>query len=94
MVRAAPDQRERRALVDAKLTEIGLYAKELCPAARVEASAVQYEDEDAHVDVFLPAGLPEDEEERIELAIAARAAAVFEETGLYIACAALETAAS
>ena len=93
-MRAAADQPERRALLDAKLTEIGLYAKELCPAARVEASAVQYEDEDAHVDVFLPTDLPEDEEERIELAIAARAAAIFEETGLYIACAALEATAS
>jgi predicted transcriptional regulator len=35
-------------------------------------------------------GLAEDEEERIELALAARAAEVFEDTGLYILCAVLD----
>lgn len=84
------DREARRVLLDAMLTELALLAKTLCPAARVEASTVQYEDEDAHVDVYLPTGLTEDEEDRIELAIAARAGEVFEETGLFIACAAFE----
>ena len=46
---------EYRLLLNRKLTELSLYAKELCPEA---------------------------EEDRIEVAIAARAAAIFEPTGL------------
>lgn len=79
-----------RALLGDKLTELMLYAKELCPEAAVEVSATSYEDEDGHVDIFPPPGLPEDEEERIELAVAARAGEIFEETGLFILCAAFE----
>jgi hypothetical protein len=78
---------ERRALVDAKLTELALYAKEVCPGATVGASPTSYEDEDGHVDIFPPTGLPEEEEERVELAVAAQAAEIFEKTGLYIVCA-------
>jgi len=81
---------DRRALLDVKLTELSLYAKELCPEAVVEASATHYEDEDGHVDIHPPPGLAEDEEERVELALAARAAEVFENTGLYILCAVLD----
>jgi hypothetical protein len=33
---------DRRALIDAKLTELGLYAKELCPEGAVEMSTVRY----------------------------------------------------
>lgn len=84
---------ERRALLDAKLTELALYAKELCPDAAVEISTIQYEDEDGHVRVFPPPNLPEAEEERIELAVAARAGDIFEETGLFILCAVLDSAA-
>jgi hypothetical protein len=80
----------RRALLDAKLTELGLYAKALCPEARVEMSTSQVEDEDAHVDLFPPAGLSEEDEERVELALAARAGDIFEETGLFILCALLD----
>jgi hypothetical protein len=42
------------------------------------------------VDIFLPPELPEEEEERIELAVAARAGDIFEETGLFILCAAFD----
>jgi hypothetical protein len=48
---------DRRAMLDAKLTELMLYAKELCPEARVEANTIQYEDEDGHVKVFPPHAL-------------------------------------
>jgi hypothetical protein len=88
-----PKRDDYRALLDAKLTELALYAKELCPEAVVEVSSVRYEDEDGHVDLFPPPTLPEAEEERIELALAARAAEIFEETGLYILCAALDPTA-
>ena len=79
--------------LDRKLTELSLYAKELCPDAEVEANTVPCEDEDGHLDVFPPLDLSEAEEERIELAIAERAAAIFEETGLYILCAVLDSTA-
>lgn len=88
-----PRHEDRRAILDSKLTELALYAKELCPQARVEISSVQYEDEDGHVEVFPPPALSEGEEERIELTLAARAADVFEHTGLYIICAVLDQAA-
>ncbi len=82
--------RAYRALLDEKLTELMLYAKELCPEAIVEASSTSYEDEDGHVDIFPPPSLSEEEEERIELAVAARAGDIFEETGLFILCAAFD----
>jgi hypothetical protein len=82
--------RTYRALLDQKLTELALYAKELCPEAVVEAGATSYEDEDGHVDIFPPPSLLEEEEERVELAVAARAGDIFEETGLFILCAALD----
>ena len=84
---------EYRLLLDRKLTELALYAKELCPEAEIEISTVPYEDEDSHVDVFPPPGLSEAEEERIELAIAERGAAIFEQTGLYILSALFDSTA-
>ncbi len=88
-----PDGVDRRALLDATLTDLSLYAKGLCPDATVEISTVRYEDEDGHVDVFPPPRLTEDEEERLELALAARAAEAFARTGLYVLCAVLDPAA-
>lgn len=76
-----------RKLLETQLTELSLYAKALCPDAKIEVSTVQYEDEDGHVDIFPPPDLPEEEEERIELTLAARAADIFEQTGLFITCA-------
>lgn len=75
------------------LTELALYAKALCPEATVEASAVQYEDEDGRVEVFPPPRLAEADEARMELALCARAAALFEATGLYVPCAFLDATA-
>ncbi len=83
---------DRRSLLDAKLTELALYAKELCPEGAVEVSTIQYEDEDGHVEIFPPATFPEEEIDRIELALAARAGDIFEDTGLFILCAVLDPA--
>ena len=82
---------ERRALLDAKLTELMLYAKEVCPEAMVEASTIQYDDEDGHIRVFPPPTLSEAEEERIELALCERAGEIFDATGLFILCAVFDT---
>ena len=78
---------DRRALLDRKLTELLLYAKELCPEARVEASTIQYEDEDGHVKVFPPPTLSEEDVDRVEMALATRAGEIFDTTGLFILCA-------
>ncbi len=88
-----PDAANRRAALDGKLTELALYAKQLCPGAAVEVSPVQFEDEDGHVEIFPPTSLSDAEVDQLELAVAARAAEVFAETGLYIVCAVLDTAA-
>lgn len=88
-----PDMSDRRVVLDTKLTELALYAKELCPGAEVEVTPVQYEDEDGHVEVFPPASLLEADVERLELGLAARAAEVFADTGLYIVCAVLDRTA-
>lgn len=81
---------DRRALLDAKLTELGLYARELCPDGAVEMSTTRYEDEDGHVTVVTPPQCSEDDEDRIELALAARASRIFEDTGLFILCGVLD----
>ena len=81
---------DRRALVDAKLTELGLYAKELCREGAVETSSVRYEDEDGHVTLVVPATCSAQEEDRIELALAARAGEIFEATGLFTVCGVLD----
>jgi hypothetical protein len=78
---------DRRALLDRKLTELLLYAKELCPEARVEVSTIQYEDEDGHVKVFPPPTLSEEAVDRVEMALATRAGEIFDTTGLFILCA-------
>ena len=80
---------DRRALLDAKLTELVLLTKELCPSATVEASTLPYEDEDGWVEIFPPPHLSDAEEDSVEMAVAERAAQIFEETGLYILCAIL-----
>ena len=46
--------------------------------------------EDGHVNIFPPLALSEEEEEQLELAVAARASDIFEETDLLIWCAALD----
>jgi hypothetical protein len=80
--------------LDSKLTELALYAKELCPMADVATTPLQYEDEDGHVEVFPPASLADAEVDRLELALVARAAEIFGQTDLYIVCAVLDRSSS
>lgn len=81
----------QRDLLDQKLTELALLAKSLCPEARVEANAIRYEDEDGRLKVFPPPGLSEAEEETLEEALAERCIEIFDETGLFIVCAAFDS---
>ena len=41
------------------------------------------------MEIFPPSGLSDAEEDSVEMAVAERAAQIFEETGLYILCAIL-----
>ena len=84
---------DRRALRDAKLNELTLLAKELCPAARVETDTFQYDDEDGGVQVFPPPGLSAAAEEHLQMALSRRAVEIFDSTGLFIACAVLDSTA-
>src|SRR5262245_42047174 len=84
---------DSRVLLDRALTTLTLYAKERCPEAIVEANTIQYEDEDGRVEIFPPPTLSEAEEERLEHALAERAAEIFAQTGLYIPCAVLDVTA-
>ena len=81
----------QRDILDRKLTEITLLAKRLCPEAKVEANTVRYEDEDARLKILPPSGLSEAEEEALEEALVEKCIEVFDETGLFIVCAAFDS---
>ena len=84
-----PRSRDRRALLAAKLTELMLLAKELCPEATVKADPIHYVGEDGHVDVLPPSPLSEDDHERIVTALADCTAKIYDETGLFLVFAVL-----
>lgn len=74
----------RRDLLDAKLSELTGLIKDLSPQSRVEISFEQYEDEDAHLHVYLPAAIEPDEAKRIELTLGERCNEILLDTGLFI----------
>ena len=75
---------ERRILVDKHLTELSLLAKQLCPAARIEATTEGFEDEDGHVRVYPPPGMGEKEIAEIEGKIADRCVDILVGDGVFI----------
>ncbi len=79
-----PKMDKRRDLLEAKLTELTSFIKDLSPEARVEISFEQYEDEDAHVRVYLPPTIEAHEVQRIELTLGERCNNVLVDTGLFI----------
>ena len=80
----------RRTIVDTYLTEISLLAKELCPAAQVEATTERYEDEDGHVRIYPPAGLSQRQIADLEGKIAERCVDILVETGVFLCAAVYE----
>jgi hypothetical protein len=80
----------QRDLLDRKLTELALLAKRLCPDVKIEANTIRYEDENARLKVFPPAGLSEVEEEALEETLIEKCIEIFDETGLFIVCAAFD----
>lgn len=86
------DTRDRRVLVDEKVVELALYAKQLCPDARVEMDLIRFDDEDGHVRLFPEQVLSDAEQDRIESYLAERAAEILEHCGVFILCGVLDTA--
>ena len=80
----------RRTIVDKYLTEVSHLAKELCPAAQVEATTERYEDEDGHVRIYPPAGLSQRQIAEIEGKIAERCVDILVETGIFLCTAVYE----
>ena len=81
------NDKNERAILDQKLTELALLAKKLCPDAKIEVNTKRYEDEDGRLRVFPPSRLSEAEEEELEEALTERCIAILEETNLFILCA-------
>lgn len=54
-----------RGRLDAAVTALSFFIRDLCPEAQLEISFVRYEDEDAHLWISLPATLTEEEREEI-----------------------------
>jgi saccharopine dehydrogenase-like NADP-dependent oxidoreductase len=75
---------DRRSLIDHYLTEMGLYAKQLCAEAKVEMLTTSYEGEDGHVRAFLPSGLEDSEIEKLEEKLAEKSTEILLSTGLSI----------
>ena len=86
-----PVSEDRRTVVDHYLTEVGLYAKELCPLAKVEMLTTSYEGEDGHVRVFVPSSLAESEIEQLESKLADKSNDILLATGLSILVGVLES---
>jgi hypothetical protein len=80
----------RRSVVNKYLTEVSRLAKELCPAAQVEATTERYEDEDGHVRIYPPAGLSHRQIAEIEGKIAERCVDILVETGIFLCTAVYE----
>lgn len=74
----------KSALLEVKLSELTDLVKDVSPAARVEIAFTRYEDEDAAIDVYLPAPLPAEDVRRLEQALGERCNEILVETGLFI----------
>lgn len=84
MAREAPSLPDRRDLLDRHLTSFGLLIKELCPEAELDISLVRYEEEDAHIHVYPPNTLTEEERNRLADRLADRTLEILDETGLFV----------
>ena len=82
---------KERDILDQKQTELALLAKKLCPEAKVEVNTLRYEDEDGRLKIFPPSRLSEDEEEKLEEALAEKCNEILEESGLFILCASFDS---
>jgi hypothetical protein len=74
----------RRIMVDKYLTEVSLFAKALCPEAKIETTMERVEDEDGHVRLHPPAGLSDGQIEALEGKVADRCVEILIEAGVFL----------
>jgi hypothetical protein len=79
---------ERRLMIDKYLTEVSLFAKDLCPTATVEATLTSYENEDGQVRIHPPADLTASQIAALEGQVAGRCVDLLIQTGIFL-CAAV-----
>lgn len=81
-------------LVAHYITELSHLAKAHHPQAVIEVLATLYEDEDAHLIVFLPAGTCESDVDSLRETLTKRSTEILLDTGLLILAGVYETAPS
>ena len=79
-----PMATDRSVLLDQYITELISLAKARCPEADMELSSTRYEDEDAHVLVFLPEGIGESDIDKLGEALTNRSVEILLDAGLLI----------
>jgi hypothetical protein len=73
-----------RGRLDAAVTALSFFIRDLCPEAQLEISFVRYEDEDAHSWISLPATLLEEEREEIANRVAEKSLDILLSEGFFI----------
>lgn len=91
MPEQVPAATDRTALLDKYVTELCLLAKEQCPEAGVEVLFTRYEDEDAHVVVFLPEDANDADMDKVQEALTRRSVEILLDAGLLILAGVYET---
>jgi len=71
-------------ILDAAVTALSLFIRDLCPEARLEVAFTRYEDEDAHIWVSLPSAISEEEREHIANQMAEKSLDILLTEGLLI----------
>jgi hypothetical protein len=75
---------ERIALIDRYITELVLLIKEQCPDAVVEVLFTHYEDEAAHILVFVPEETDGTAVDRLQAVLTERSVQILDDTGVLI----------
>jgi hypothetical protein len=83
--------KDRMGRVDHYISELSRLAKDQYPQAAIEVLSTLYEDEDAHLVVFLPEGACESDRERLCETLTERSTEILLDTGLLILAGVYET---
>ncbi len=75
---------DRSALVNHYIREFSHFAEKHCPKADIEVLATCFEDEDAHIIVYVPHDFGEDEMDRLSETLTRRSTEVLLDTGILI----------
>jgi hypothetical protein len=75
---------DRSALVDRCIREFSQLAEKYCPKADIDVLSTTFEDEDAHLVVYVPQGFSEVEMDRLSATLTKRSTKVLLDTGILI----------